>query len=361
MEATSNDLTLTTAVQQGKIEAVRRLSSVGARVHTDKGWSPVFTAAHGGHDKTIEIFVNELGMSATAPDQRGQTPLHMAAHGGQSPTCENLVRTYGANPNATNVYGETPLHAAARQGHDDTVRTLVSCGADPGAKDGKGFTALHGAVAAGKLSTMKVLISEFFLKVDDVNDFGDTSVHLAALQGHNELLKVLSETYCAKLTEKNNQGLTPSQMAGRNGHEQTAVLLEQLGGGSLEKFHLCPYTGKMQNVDSILDRMVQKFEFKRKVKYNETKGLPAPKMDAPQQKSAMASLVMGLKGKMMRAAQEAAAKEAAEAVAAGKEPIPFDDPEEPMSPIILAVKDQVGELERGCFDQSREVNADSAK
>lgn len=106
------DTPLSAAIDNGHLDAVKLLVSLGANIHT-KNPNPLFKAAHRNEPEIVNYLID-----------------------------------LGANPNTIreSVLGDEPvIHNAASWGWDKVVEVLLKRGADPNIQDSNGCTALHRA------------------------------------------------------------------------------------------------------------------------------------------------------------------------------------------------------------------------
>ena len=116
------------------------------------GWSKnLYGAAHKGHVKSAERYLDDGESINAARAEDGRTPLHAAADAGHRKMVTFLLEQ-GASVNAQDNAGDTPLHLAAAAGHDSTVRILLADGADATARNNLGDTPLDLAVGHSDVS-----------------------------------------------------------------------------------------------------------------------------------------------------------------------------------------------------------------
>lgn len=123
---------LSLAAKKGDLSLVKLFLDAGSSIATrdiGHGFSPLLWAASQGHQKVVELLLQE---GADADDNvGGTTALLLAAGGGHGAALEALLDK-GANPNlADKRYGWTPLHLSAGYGDEAVVSLLLAHGADP--------------------------------------------------------------------------------------------------------------------------------------------------------------------------------------------------------------------------------------
>ena len=124
-------MSLITACIDGDHHRVKLLLAAGAgpNVADQYGWTPLYYAAHYGHEKIVQLLL-AAGSGPNTANQYGCTPLHSAVLNDREAVVPLLLAA-GANPNATVRGGWNPLHSAAYQGHEAIVQLLLAAGADP--------------------------------------------------------------------------------------------------------------------------------------------------------------------------------------------------------------------------------------
>jgi ankyrin repeat protein len=250
---------LYTAAQNGQVEVIKMLVSLGANVNAPNnlGATPVYVAAGNGHAHVIEALA-ELGADLHKPTHNGTTPLYAAAHEGQEGTVRALLKL-GVDPNAPNLNGITPLYIAAQEGHEsviralaelgatinaaqhhtsqfdsvddscpppvyiaaqeghvEAVRTLVAFGGDVNVCRFDGSTPLHVAAAANQLDVVLVL-TELGADVHGTTFTGSTPLHLAAQEGHAAVIRALVQVG-ADVDATDDKACTAAHVAAALGH-----------------------------------------------------------------------------------------------------------------------------------------------
>ena len=153
---------LLTASQDGAIETVRNILSLGTDLSVARGdgMNALHLASERGHAAVVVALVG-AGVPIEASTRIGAyTPLHLAARRGSGEIVRALLEA-GADPNrVTNTSGVTALHlAAGAVGGLDAVHALLQAGADPNAVEvSAGQTPLMFAAAANRAATIGRLV-----------------------------------------------------------------------------------------------------------------------------------------------------------------------------------------------------------
>ncbi|MDH5669715.1 MAG: ankyrin repeat domain-containing protein [Nitrospira sp.] len=133
---------LVNAVNDGSLEAVQALISVGADVNAthDRGFT-VFMSAVGSAERNVEIMkaLIEAGANAHAISELGWNAFHAAidVNGGEANMEESIRSTLqfllqlGVDINHKDAQGVSPLERARRYGTDVEVKVLLELGAVP--------------------------------------------------------------------------------------------------------------------------------------------------------------------------------------------------------------------------------------
>lgn len=150
------------AAELGDVDAVNMLCKAGANVDlalddgrkkparctpTD-GWTALFLATRGGHEKVVTALLKQ-GALVNRCGNDGRSPLHETASKGNVGLCKQLLQAK-ASVKATMRGGWTPLHAAAHQGHLQVTQLLSKAGAELEAETADGWTPLFMAAHGGR-------------------------------------------------------------------------------------------------------------------------------------------------------------------------------------------------------------------
>ena len=229
--------TLYTAAQNGQVEVIKMLVSLGANVNAPNniGASPVYVAAGNGHAHVIEALA-ELGADLHKPTHNGTTPLYAAAHEGQEGAVRALVKL-GVDPNAPNLNGITPLYIAAQEGYTDVIRALAEMGATINAAqhhtsqfdsaDDSCPPPMYIAAQEGHVEAVRALV-EFGGDVNVCCFDGSTPLHVAAAANQVDVVLVLTELG-ADVHGTTFTGSTPLHLAAQEGHAVVIRALVQVG------------------------------------------------------------------------------------------------------------------------------------
>lgn len=228
MAGKAGQTTLSLAVRQGNVEAVRNLIESGASVnHVDNdGWTILRSAAWGGHIKIVELLL-DAGVQVDQADRDGRTALRAAAWGGHSKIVLRLLER-GADVNKVDKEGRTALIAAAYMGHTNIVEDMLDYGADINHEDIDGRTALSVAAlcipaSEGHLKVVSLLLDRG-AEVNHYDKDAMTPLLVAAYEGHYEVCELLLEND-ADIDHTDNSCRTALQAAVSMGHGSVVALL----------------------------------------------------------------------------------------------------------------------------------------
>ncbi|XP_063925006.1 uncharacterized protein LOC135138908 isoform X2 [Zophobas morio] len=191
------------------------------RVDNKCGWTPLYSAASNGHEKTVELLV-KCGAEVNRATNGGRTPLYTASSNGHEKIVECLVR-HGAEINHVVDNGWTSLYAASSNGHVNVVEYLVNHGAKIYSADDAGWTPLYAAAANGRQNTVECLLKCGF-EVNRAIPNGRRPLHEACLNGHEKTVECLVK-YGAEINCVDMSDWTPLYAAVWLGHEKTVEFL----------------------------------------------------------------------------------------------------------------------------------------
>jgi len=178
------DCALHYSAENGHLEAVKYLVSIGANVHFDYEDTPQLSA------------------------------LQLSAESGYLEVVKYLA-SVGANVHADDDYA---LGLSAKHGHLEVVKYLVDIGADVHANDGY---ALRWSAGNGYLETVKYLVSIGA----NIHACDDYALRWSACHGHLEIVKYLIDVG-ANVCTKNNHALRSSA---ESGHLEVVKYLISIG------------------------------------------------------------------------------------------------------------------------------------
>ncbi|PRP78173.1 hypothetical protein PROFUN_11303 [Planoprotostelium fungivorum] len=150
------------AAMTGAPDIVEVLLSSGANPNAgDKhGWTPLHHAAAQGHEKVMQILLEDVTLKVDMKNQDGNTPLHYAVRRPMTQQILDMFKQRNADINAVNDNGDTPLHHNCAFGSDSlTTRLLVRYGADVNITNHNGETCLHWAARTGRTDVAEYLLS----------------------------------------------------------------------------------------------------------------------------------------------------------------------------------------------------------
>jgi ankyrin repeat protein len=252
------------AAQNGQVEVVRTLASLGADVNITNylGASPVYVAAGNGHVDVIETLA-ELGADLHEPSHNGTTPLYVAAHEGQEDAVRALVKL-GADPDEPNCHGITPLYIAAQEGHENVIRALAEVGTNlhfdnNASQYGSGLPPMmYIASQEGHIGVVRTLV-ELGGNVNVCRFDGTTPLHVASASQELEIINLLIERGGDVHAVMKN-GATPMHLAAQEGHANVIRILAILGGDldatndrACTPAHIAASMGHVDALSTIID------------------------------------------------------------------------------------------------------------
>jgi ankyrin repeat protein len=194
---------------------------------TRGGWTPMHSAAYGGHANVLKVLVDEYKVDVMVYADDGATPMHLAACQGHAKVVTLLAKEYKADVMVRCNTGGTPLHSAAREGRINVVTLLIDeHKADVMARDNSGNTPMHNAAGRGHTNVVALLAKEYKADVMARDNKGVwTPMHSAAQGGHEEVVALLADEYKAEIIFRSNKGVTPMHCAAKGGHANVVRLL----------------------------------------------------------------------------------------------------------------------------------------
>ena len=142
-------------------ELVAHGANTAARDH--HGQFALYAGARRGHLPVVQLLVAHAPhVPVDCALDRGRTPLYGAAVGGHVAVCQWLLACGGARVDAATAQGRTPLLAACLRGHLAVLQLLLAHGADVRHRDHERATALHYAVTGAHVPLLECLWPHFF-------------------------------------------------------------------------------------------------------------------------------------------------------------------------------------------------------
>ena len=193
------------------------------------GKTPLLSAAYNGHEGVVRIFLEQDEVNPDKRDILGRTPLVCAAWNGHKEVVEMLLQRGGVNPDKQANNGRTPLLCAAWNGHVEVVRTLLKEGdVNSDKPDNDGRTPLRCAAWNGHVEVVRTLLERDEVNPDKPDNNGRTPLMFAAGNGYIEVVKILLELDEVNPGKPDNNGRTPLMFAAGNGYvEMVKILLER--------------------------------------------------------------------------------------------------------------------------------------
>jgi ankyrin repeat domain-containing protein 17 len=131
--------------------------------HRDKkGFTPLILAATAGHEKVVEILLDNNAEIEAQSERTKDTPLSLACSGGRYEVVESLLRR-NANKEHRNVSDYTPLSLAASGGYVNIIKLLLAHGAEINSRTGSKLGISPLMLAAMNGHTCKLFYMSFII------------------------------------------------------------------------------------------------------------------------------------------------------------------------------------------------------
>jgi len=176
--------TLVLAVENGAIDAVSYLLSIGIRLDP----ASITAAAMFGNDEILDLLLN-AGM---VPDAEALSWAVVDSN----PRLKITQRLLGAGApiNGLSRYGKSALHEATIQDHTEIVEALLQAGANPNVVTSDGSTPLMYAVRGGDIAIVELLLKHG-ATVQIKNKDGQTAIDLARERDQPKSVVSILESY----------------------------------------------------------------------------------------------------------------------------------------------------------------------
>lgn len=218
-----------------QIDPVTNRKRIGVDInHVDAdGWSPLRSAAWGGHTEVVRALIGDgdLKCDIDKADKEGRTALRAASWSGNEDIVRILIAAQ-ANVNSIDRQGRTSLIAASYMGHYDIVEILLQNNADVNHTDLDGRNALCVAALCGSSGYSKVIstLLEHGANTDQTDHEGMSPLLVSSFEGNSEICELLLENG-ADPDLADLSGRTPLWAACTSGHAQVVKLLLFWGCG----------------------------------------------------------------------------------------------------------------------------------
>jgi len=217
------------------------------------GRTALLYAARNGHEEVVKLFLgpqfvnpgsigrlwgapqvvgklfNRRYVNPDTPDTHyGRTPLSWAAGNGHEGIVKLLLGRKDVNPETPDTeYGQTPFSWAARNGHEGIVRLLLGRkDVNPETPDTEyGQTPFSWAAGNGHEGIVNLLLGRKDVNPDSSSKYNVTPLSCAAEHGHEGIVRLLLGRKEVNPDSSNKCGGTPLFWAAGNGHEGIVRLL----------------------------------------------------------------------------------------------------------------------------------------
>lgn len=233
------------------LEADKQLKTININWQNyESKCTPLLIASANGHDKIVEILINN-NADVKIKDEREATALHHAAQSGHIAIIEMLIKAE-CDINAVDKNKWTPLMNACYWANEEAVLVLLKAGADSDIRNIDGRTALHEVCRSPSLDKEEVLAriaKRLIQSGSDANLSSSSQEDLnalmyAAYHNHVGVANVLIEHNC-DLDSTDYQGWSALHWSCDRDHIEIVKLLIERG---------CKLNLKGNRAESALDR-----------------------------------------------------------------------------------------------------------
>ncbi|KAB8067207.1 ankyrin repeat-containing domain protein [Aspergillus leporis] len=216
------------AARTGNAEIAKSLLDHGLDVNiTDaEGRTPLHLAAAKGHDRVVQLLLNQESINVQARDRYRSTALHEAAMGGHLPVLELLLVEPNVEINATDKDHSTSLHHCVKNGDRSLVRLLLLVKwLDPNISDSLTWTPLCCAAEMGDLAMVRLLLATHDVQVNAMDPNQQPPLWLAVRGGHHRVVQQLLQHRTIDVNQGWGPHPSPLLLSNQNGHEKITMLL----------------------------------------------------------------------------------------------------------------------------------------
>ncbi|MBM4222926.1 MAG: ankyrin repeat domain-containing protein [Gammaproteobacteria bacterium] len=279
------------ALQPISKEFFKFFSNVVPLQKKDDSSMEISLAAGTGDLKALKIILSLKNPSFDLPDDKGDTPLFYAARGGHTEVIDFLCGQK-IDVNHANIAGKTAVFYAVELNQLDALDSLIKHGAKLDIKNADGITVIHQALLAGQepaliflaetpgaplaepdrfdhsplilaadgqlLNACKTLLSKD-VPVDWSDQEGWTALMHATKRGHLEMMSVLISAGASIHSHDRDFKQTPYLIACRNGHIEAMELLLRNNANSADidyysrtALHIAVETNRLEVVEFVL-------------------------------------------------------------------------------------------------------------
>ncbi|KAF7329499.1 hypothetical protein MKEN_00212300 [Mycena kentingensis (nom. inval.)] len=218
------------AAETGSLEVLKELQPVDGQssgLPDRERNTPIHLAAREQRILVVNYLLQNCTITVNAQTDRGWSPLYSAAHNG-SFGCIPLLIKAGAVIDAKEMdKGWTPLHIATRYARTEAVKVLLENGANRASQDHSGEIPLH--LACTKAIAQQ-LVTGHEKTVNTGNKRGSTLVHHAAVRNSDVLEVLLGLADAADGTDQDGRTPLHAALASSEPNIKCIKLLKSQGG-----------------------------------------------------------------------------------------------------------------------------------
>ena len=226
---------LTYAALYGRKEIIEKLIEVLIKAQVklkpylnttnNEGQTPLICAVTRGHEKIVQLLINQTDIDLNACDNNGYTALLLAAKGGKENLKQMLIEC-NADYTTRSTQNRTSLMRAVIAGDEKAVEILVKAGVNLDARDEDGFTAFALAAGFGQVKMMQMLAAAG-ANVTACSKYNRTPLMWAVIAGQEKSVEMLIKA--GNLDARDENGHTAFNLAAGRGQVEIVRMLAAAG------------------------------------------------------------------------------------------------------------------------------------